>query len=150
MFQPVILPQISGNVRIKSCHQYWYISDIVSNFCTSGVFCHFIMTNSLYHQSSCANPPIRKLAECSSVEKSKSSGTQLPPPNAFPRNVQFIRKNVKKIPTPVYPNCNIFFRECTVFVCWLLVIEYCPWLLRPDYQMTYNKTFHFIQSLHAK
>ena len=45
------------------------------SFCTSRVFCHFIVTNSLYHQSFRANPPIRKLAECRSPEKSKSSGT---------------------------------------------------------------------------
>ena len=45
------------------------------SFCTSRVFCHFIVTNSLYHQSFRANPPIRKLAECRSPEKSKSSGS---------------------------------------------------------------------------
>ena len=45
------------------------------SFCTSRVFCHFIVTNSLYPQSFRANPPIRQLAECRSPEKSKSSGT---------------------------------------------------------------------------
>ena len=52
------------------------------------------MTSSLYHQSSSTNPPIRKLAECRSVEKSKSSGNHLPS-DAFHRMVQFIWKNVK-------------------------------------------------------
>ena len=71
VFQPGILPQISGDLCIKSIGTYLEKANQFLHF-WEGIL-SFHDDKPLYHQSFCANPPIRKLAECRSVEKSKSS-----------------------------------------------------------------------------